>query len=243
MFAKYILRLDDACPTMDRDKWDRLEELLRLYNIKPIVSVIPKNEDENLKLHSEDKFFWKKVKQWELDGWSIALHGYEHLYKTNEAGLVPINHKSEFSGLAYEIQRKKITSGFKIFQENNINCKIWVAPGHSFDKNTIKALLDVTNIRIISDGIAFKQYYDLSMYWIPQQLWKARKMLFGTWTICLHPSTMTEYQFQQLESFLKDNYSSFENVELLVFSKRKKNIFEKVFEKLYWLILDIKHDY
>lgn len=30
---KYIIRLDDACPNMKKDNWERVEKLLDKYNI------------------------------------------------------------------------------------------------------------------------------------------------------------------------------------------------------------------
>ena len=41
----YILRLDDASDYMDVEKWSRMEELLDKYQIKPLVGVIPDNQD------------------------------------------------------------------------------------------------------------------------------------------------------------------------------------------------------
>ena len=35
---KYIIRLDDACPNMKKDNWERVEKLLDKYNIKPIYN-------------------------------------------------------------------------------------------------------------------------------------------------------------------------------------------------------------
>ncbi len=43
--TKYIIRIDDACPTMNKEKWGLFEKYL---NIKPIVAVIPNNEDEKM---------------------------------------------------------------------------------------------------------------------------------------------------------------------------------------------------
>ena len=42
---KFILRLDDAAPTMNKEKWDKIEKILDKYNIKPIVGIIPDNKD------------------------------------------------------------------------------------------------------------------------------------------------------------------------------------------------------
>ena len=50
---------------MDREKWARLESILDSKNIKPIVAVIPNNQDENLKIDKEDKYFWNSVRNWQ----------------------------------------------------------------------------------------------------------------------------------------------------------------------------------
>ena len=57
---KFILRLDDACPTMNKSKWDRMEKLLDKYSIKPIVGIIPDNKDPEF-CYGIDPYFWEKV--------------------------------------------------------------------------------------------------------------------------------------------------------------------------------------
>lgn len=42
---RYIIRLDDASEIMNVSTWERIEELLDNYNIKPIVGIIPNNKD------------------------------------------------------------------------------------------------------------------------------------------------------------------------------------------------------
>ena len=46
--VKYIVRLDDACETHNISKWTAIEKILDQYSIKPIVGVIPSNEDKKL---------------------------------------------------------------------------------------------------------------------------------------------------------------------------------------------------
>lgn len=242
MFAKYIVRFDDACPTMDTKKWDFIEDLCDRYDIKPIVAVIPNNKDKQLIIEKPDNLFWQKVKKWQEKGWCIALHGYDHIYVSDTFGLVPINDRSEFAGVEYEIQVDKIKKGIEIFKGYGIDCNTWVAPAHSFDKNTLKALKKETDIEIISDGIAFSPFYDLNFYWVPQQVWHFRKMFFGTWTGCFHPNNMSEKEFENLDLFIQRNNKSFVDIASLKLSKRKKNIFEKLFEVVYWNMMNKKKD-
>ena len=75
---KYLIRLDDACPTMDHAKWRLMEEILDRYGVKPMVGVIPHNEDPRLMIDTEETGFWYEggtLKRWIKKGWTIALHG------------------------------------------------------------------------------------------------------------------------------------------------------------------------
>ncbi|RUM70275.1 MAG: hypothetical protein DSZ07_02835 [Sulfurovum sp.] len=240
MLSKYIIRLDDACPTMNRDNWKRIELLLNKYKVMPIVAVVPNNKDEKLIVDDINNNFWNDVKKWQNKNWEIALHGFEHKYVTKHKSIVPINDYSEFAGVSLEKQREKIREGMKIFQEHNIFCRVWIAPAHSFDKNTIKALREEANINIISDGIAWSPYYEHDMYWIPQQLWKPREMPFGTWTICYHPDEMKDKDFEILEDFLEKNSKKITSIDELTLNKKPKSLLEKSFEKIYWKLLEKK---
>jgi len=240
MFAKYIIRLDDASPFMSRNKWDRMELLLDKYNIKPMVAIIPNNQDEKLILDEYDEKFWDKASSWQDKGWEIALHGYNHKYISKERSIVPINDYSEFAGLSLEKQKIKIQQGIKVFKEHSLTCRLWIAPAHSFDENTILALQSESEIDTISDGIAFSLFWQHGMFWIPQQLWRARKMPFGLWTICYHPEMMSEKEFNALELFLEENSKNVTTLNSITLKKREKNIFEKIFEILYWKILERK---
>lgn len=242
MFAKYIIRLDDASPTMHKTNWDRVENLLDRYNVTPIVAVIPNNKDETLMIDTPDPHFWEKVKVWQSKNWEIALHGYEHQYSTKVPSIVPINNYSEFAGVPLERQEQKLKEGLAIFKKHQITTRLWVAPAHSFDENTIQALKSQTNINIISDGIALAPYWSHQMYWVPQQLWKFRKMFLGTWTGCFHPNTMQEEEFIRLEQFLEAHHSQFTSIEKLSLKKRKKSMLEKLLEFLYWKMLKRKRE-
>jgi len=200
--TKFLIRLDDATPYMERDKWKALLDALDSYDIKPIIAVIPNNKDPKLQVASVDPSFWKSVRLWQDKGYIVAMHGYSHEYVSRQRGLVPMNPYSEFAGVPEEIQRQKIRGAWQIFQRNGITPRAWVAPAHTFDETTLNVLGQETDIRIISDGIAYYPYVEKGFLWIPQQLWWFPEALQeGIWTICLHPNTMS---MQQIEAFLKE---------------------------------------
>ena len=232
----YILRLDDASEYMDIKKWTRIEELLDKYNIKPIVGIIPDNKDKSLiEKYKKDQDFWQKAKKWKNKGWTIALHGCNHEYITNDGGINPVNRRSEFAGVSYEEQCRKIENGIKILEKYEMYPEIFFAPSHTFDLNTIKALIEKSNIRIISDTIANDVYYKDDMYFIPQQSGKVRMLPFKIVTFCYHPNTMEEKDFNILEDFLNKYNKKFITVKEIKLKKRKLNIIDNMLRKLYFI--------
>ena len=206
---KYLFRLDDICPTMHWENFLRLKEIFDRYNVKPLIAVIPQNQDPNLKWPNErivnEQDFWKLIQKLQQEqGWEIGQHGFQHLYVTKQGGLLNINKQSEFAGLAEKEQEEKIRKGKEILKQNDISTDIFVAPSHSLDKNTCKALLN-NNFYYISDGLSIYPYKTYGIVWLPQMLWRLWKLPIGIHTICLHPNTLTENDFSNIEKFIKKN--------------------------------------
>ena len=71
--------MDDACPMMDHQRWQRMEDLLDYYAVRPMVGIIPANTDPDTMIDAPDDAFWKKANRWKSKGWCVALHGYRHV--------------------------------------------------------------------------------------------------------------------------------------------------------------------
>ena len=83
--SKYIIRLDDACETMNLKKWKKIESILDELKIKPIVAVIPSNKDETLYLDQKISNFWELIFSWQKKGWEIARMAMNtNIIKSNE---------------------------------------------------------------------------------------------------------------------------------------------------------------
>ncbi|HJW34553.1 MAG TPA: DUF2334 domain-containing protein [Holophagaceae bacterium] len=185
--GRYLVRVDDICPTMDWAIWDQMEALFLKYEIKPILAVVPDNQDPKLMVDPPLPEFWDRVRGWQARGWSIGLHGYQHLYVNTNPGLLNLNPQSEFAGLSLEAQQEKLRRGMEIFEREGVRVDAWVAPSHSFDLVTVAALQSL-GIRIISDGFAAWPYRDPDgNTWVPQQFATMRPLPFGVWTCCHHP--------------------------------------------------------
>ncbi|NLY44369.1 MAG: DUF2334 domain-containing protein, partial [Tissierella sp.] len=205
MVAKYIFRLDDIAENMNWDNYFLLKDIFNNYGVKPIIGVIPNNEDTELLKYPKCNFdFWEEIRNLQKDGWSIALHGYNHKYLTSDSGILDINDRSEFAGVTYSMQNKKILAGKQIFNQNGIRIDAFMAPAHSFDEITLKVLVD-NDIKTITDGYTFYPYYYKNILFVPQLLSTPRKMPFGIYTWCLHSNTMSSESIGIVEKFIKEN--------------------------------------
>lgn len=231
--SKYIMRLDDACEKRNIKCWDRIEKILDNYGIKPLVGVIPHCEDSMMDAYPIDDSFKTRIKNWADKDWIIALHGYNHVYSSKSGGINPVNYRSEFAGESLEVQKEKIRSGVSILNNIGINPKVFFAPSHTFDENTIIALKEESNIKIISDTIANDSYEKYGMTFVPQQSGRVRKLPFKIVTFCYHPNTMNEKDFSDLEDFLKKYQEKFIPFPLQEVS-RQENFIDYLLKKLYF---------
>ena len=107
MKKKYLIRVDDICNGCNLKNFLKFKKILLKYKIKPIIAVIPNNRDPNLlyqKLET-NKIFWKRIKNLQQNlGWTIGMHGYNHIYSNSNSGMLKINKFSEFAGVSEKIQ-------------------------------------------------------------------------------------------------------------------------------------------
>jgi predicted deacetylase len=198
----YLLRFDDVCPTMNWTVWTEIDEILTINNIKPILAVIPDNKKREFFIERENSSFWDYIRERQRQGWSIGLHGYQHVGVTRNPGIIKMCPCSEFAGLPEEEQEAKISKAIEIFKANGVKPDLWVAPWHSFDHVTIK-VLKRHGITIISDGFSLYPYVDGGMLWVPRQLSGFRRLRrpFGVYTVLFHHNSWTK---RDLLTFRRD---------------------------------------
>ena len=230
----YLMRLDDACAHWNKENWQRMHDILNKYNIKPLVAIIPFVEDKRLLEYPEDETFVKTIKGWIEEGWTPALHGFNHVLVPSSGGLNPVNYRSEFVDLSANQQQEKISKGYGILSNLGIKPRAVVAPAHSFDQTTLNTIKQSTDIRVISDTVANDIYYDDGFYFVPQQSGRVREMNFKVVTFCYHPNNTTEEQFEELRRFLENHRNEFVGFDDLKFTKRNKSIYDKALSFMYF---------
>jgi Uncharacterized protein conserved in bacteria (DUF2334) len=199
---------------MSRARWGRFETLCAQFAIRPILAVVPENRDPDLVFDPADPEFWQRVLAHEETGATIALHGFGHAGNRTVRGLVPLHRHSEFAGVEAALQRAWIHNGLEILRDHGLHPRLWAAPRHGFDRNTLKALRD-EGIRYLSDGFTSHPIGRGEVGWIPQQLWEPAEKKAGLWTICIHSNTADDEVLRRLRAFLEsrsEQFTSFDRV-------------------------------
>lgn len=200
MSARFLIRFDDICPSMNWTVWNRVERILTSAGIKPLVAVVPDNRDPLLDAGMAEPGFWEKVRAWQAAGWAIGLHGYQHRYVTSNGGIIGRNRFSEFAGLPADLQEQKLRAGLEIFAGHGVRADAWVAPAHSFDNATLDGLRRL-GIDVVSDGYALDPYVcQRGLLHVPQQVARFRRFPAGTWTVCHHVNGWTDGDLRQFET-------------------------------------------
>lgn len=140
--VEYCIRLDDACPQMNAEKWARIERILDKYKVRPIVGVIPENRDPDF-VAVADENFWEKACEWQKKGWTIALHGLHHeLHFHEPRGYYQLSHssKTEWAGKSSTEQYEMLKQGYQILKGHGLTPTCFFAPCHTYDEATVEAI-------------------------------------------------------------------------------------------------------
>lgn len=229
---KIAVRLDDITPDMDYEKFYKMKQILDTYQIKPLIGVVPFNEDKNLMQGSKHEDFPGFLQGLLREGWSIALHGYEHLYSTNKGGLFPLNNFSEFAGLSLEKQNAMIAKGKEQLANWSIETDIFMAPAHSFDRNTLKALKK-NGFSYMTDGFGKRPYIRKGLVFLPIAIKQSDcyKNTEGFTTLVYHTNTMEEKDFERCKKLIEANKEKLiPYKEYLEQLPRKRSLFGKLWE-------------
>ena len=227
-----LIRIDDIAENMNWEIMNKCENLFLKYNIKPILGVVPNNKDPIFLNFPKENNFWRRIKNWQNNGWEISMHGYSHIYEneTFKKDFFSIGGKSEFFGKNLEEQTSKIKKGLSIFKENKIKVRSFFAPNHTYDKNTFLALKNC-GINQVIDGYGIKPYYEMDIKFIPQLFYKLYVVPFGIQTFQIHLNYFKERDFEIFENFIEKNSN-----KIITYDQAIKKISDSFSSKMIRLI-------
>ena len=225
--AKYLVRFDDINSRMNWDKFLVLKNVLEKYNIKSILGVVPNCKDHNLFFGKPAKNYNQMLLKYKLFGDTIAQHGFEHLYDSNQKGYFGSSRNSEFAGHTFRKQRNKLYKGKCFLEKLSLWEPVFMAPGHSFDENTLKALKEL-DFKFMLDGFSLFPFTRLNLFFIPQISSRPLPSYVpGISQLCIHINTISDDELNQLIAFIDKNHEKFITLkEIIDFD----NIF-KIFDK------------
>ena len=219
--SRYILRFDDITPGMAWSKFLPLKKKLEYLGIKVVLGVVPECLDKSLMVETIESNFFERIRKWQDYGDAILQHGTHHLYTTKNAGILEINNNSEFAGFSYEVQYDLLSKGKKILEGGRCWQPYFMAPSHSFDSNTLKALSDLGFVSI-SDGYGFVPYMINDIMLVPQLFSRPFRYIPGVSTICIHINQMSDSEIKSLSDFIINNTKHFVDFKTI---KSKYRIF------------------
>lgn len=237
---KTAIRLDDITPDMDFYKFNKVKEILDEAGIKPLIGVVPYSKDPTLRIEQPHEDFAEFVSDLQKQGWVIALHGYNHLYTTRDKGIFPINEFSEFAGVDYDKQDVMIRQGLEQLKEWGLNPTIFMAPGHTFDVNTLKALKQ-NGITKLTDGFGDRPYIreGITFYPISKKRSECISDKNGYSTYVLHTNTMSDEGIEAFHNMIVRHRNHFiDYSDYLDVEAKEQTVLERISE---WCLVTAKH--
>lgn len=254
MSMKIAIRMDDITPDMNWENFLRFKRLCDQHQIKPLIGVVPNNQDENLHFEGASprlavsaagkavpycsadipQDFWAYLRGLRQEGWQIAQHGYIHQYHTQKMGCFPLNKLSEFAGIPYPQQYEALKAGKELLQSHGIYTDIFMAPAHSYDKNTLRALKKLGFTKL-TDGFGSVPYQwrGFTFYPISYRQSSSLKKTSGYTTFVVHANGMKQGDFEhykQLFQIYADRMISF--TEYMAVPSKKRGVAGRIAEYL-----------
>lgn len=198
-----VVRLEDICPTMDLDKFVLYKNFFDEVGIKPLLCIVPDNKDPKLVKGTFNRDFWGLMRRLKDEGWGIAMHGTHHLATGKSIGILSGEVPTEFAGRTYDLQLKMLREGKHLLSQNGLDTEVFVAPHHSYDRETLKACKKL-GLNYISDGMSKSPYMLEGVKCIPASpSWKHHKS--GILTMCINCSTENLDGRETIFEFLREN--------------------------------------
>ena len=203
---KIAVRMDDITPDMNWENFSFFQDLFKQTGITPLLGIVPENRDVKLSPEAPHEDFYMRMKELEKQGYCFAMHGCYHVYTTKCGGRFPLNSYSEFAGLPYDKQKELLAYGKEKLKEHGIETDIFMAPAHSYDDNTLKALKEL-GFNKITDGFGKVPYMEkgLTFYPISFLLGRSFKQKKGVTTMVIHANTVTEADKKRYEQIFRDH--------------------------------------
>lgn len=204
---KIAVRMDDITPDMNWENFRFFQELFEKTGITPLLGIVPENKDKKLSCDTPRRNFYEQMIQLQSRGYCLAMHGCYHVYTTKKGGVFPLNPYSEFAGLPYEKQKELLLAGKEKLKRNGIETDIFMAPAHSYDRNTLRALRELGFTKI-TDGFGSRPYRFRGLVFYPISFLLSKSLQQekdGLTTMVIHANTITEADKERYRKIFEEH--------------------------------------
>lgn len=213
MRSRLVIRIDDVVPAFPWRKFEGLSSTLMELDVRPLLGVVPDSCDSTLDFEKPRVDFWNHLRMLRDVGWEIAQHGYQHVYDSRGRDVLGGSRPSEFSGHAYQEQLRRLARGKEVLMHEGLWSGVFMAPGHSFDVSTLKALKTL-EFTAVTDGWGMYPYELEGVCLVPQLLARPHGVSWGVSTCCIHVGPATGRELANLRAVLRSG-----NYDFLSFSR------------------------
>ncbi|MFB6298531.1 MAG: DUF2334 domain-containing protein [Salinirussus sp.] len=140
------LRFDDYHQDTDNERWVDVLSRYAESGLRGVVGVIPRYEGE--RLSADVVGFLHGLRD---RGWELAQHGYTHEDVGTGRGGPLYDERSEFAGLDYAEQERRVEAGREILESHGIEPSTFIPPWHEYDRTTVRVLRDA-DFRCVNEG-------------------------------------------------------------------------------------------
>lgn len=197
--------MDDITPDMNWDNFNFFRKLFEEAGITPLLGIVPDNRDPKLSCGTVHDDFYEVIKELENEGYSLAMHGFRHIYTTRSGGMFPLNNYSEFAKIPHDRQKEMLIQGRAELRKHGIDTDIFMAPAHSYDRNTLKALKEAGFTKVTDGfGRAPYMYKGITFYPISFKLDRSLKQNRGATTLVIHANAVTEKEKERYTRIFRE---------------------------------------
>ena len=193
--AKLVIRIDDVHERMNWQNFEFFTEMLLNCGMTAILGIIPQCEDRKLIVSDPERVFWQRIEFLAMKGFKISQHGFRHLYDSSGDTVLKGHSRSEFAGLSSKDQFTRLSRGKKLLEQRGFSIDTFMAPGHSFDLNTLKCLREL-GFKNVTDGYGIWPYRSHELKFVPQLFSAPHGLNFGVYTTCLHLDSLDRTQIK-----------------------------------------------
>ena len=150
---------------MDWEHFERFEHAMRDWPV--LIGVVPDCRDEHLHVAAPRDDFWEVVRRARARGWTVAQHGYTHVFDSDAPNLLGMANHSEFAGHPVDVQAARLAAGAEVMAGEKVKSSVFMPPGHTFDRATLAALKR-TGFTTVTDGYGLWPYHRDGLKFVPQ---------------------------------------------------------------------------